>query len=247
MFRTAATLVGILVSDRKTVQDVRTCLASVPRRRATRLIVNTNDDRVYSRLSSSGAKVAAIRTDSNGTPGRGKNSVLDVFLAGAWSNLLPIDGDDLYFSGGVRAIERSMSKGTDILFGRFDLRAMDIETPQLASYLVDLGLHETAEDFWRVLALSRRAAERLRYRENLHVGEDTLFQLDGLEADDLIVRSICQYPVYMYRARESGLLGTHGDELDDVLPNSVRSSLRTAIERQIREHPDRHDFSDALA
>ncbi len=82
------------------------------------IIVNTLSDEYYREVKKYFTLVKVVRTESNGRPGKGHNSVLDYFKNNSqYDYLIPIDGDDFLYPYALSYIEQYIlkSKPVDIL------------------------------------------------------------------------------------------------------------------------------------
>ena len=84
-----------------------------------KIIVNTLNDNYYKKVLEHYEEREdweIIRTESNGRPGRGHNSLFDVFKERTeYDYMIPIDGDDLYYPCAFELIEKSFIEEPDIL------------------------------------------------------------------------------------------------------------------------------------
>jgi hypothetical protein len=161
------------------------------------IIVNTLEDDFFAELNRSEISTVypIVRTESNGLPGKGHQSVLDYFLTTDYTHLIKIDGDDFFFPGGHTAIRHTLcakpyvdalglvgevlriplSRGWDLVdFGSIDHQTMVAEagktmTSDLIYWLSRLTSVTGTENFWfdRIVCYSRKGAELARYSETL--------------------------------------------------------------------------------
>jgi len=111
-------------------------------------------------------------TESNGTPAKGKNSVLDIFLASDNDYCVPIDGDDFLTEHGVWFYKHlaTLKEPPDAvcLINQISLRIVDDEVVWLNPFTVDydelLNL-DYYTDFTSNVGLSH---EKSMYYQNLH-------------------------------------------------------------------------------
>lgn len=98
-------LVGVLTT--RDAEKARRCVNSVDCEDVDIVvIVNSPDPQYLQQVRESCSGYTVIETECNGTPGKGKNSVLDYFIQHRYQYLLPIDGDDYYNKGAVKQIVR---------------------------------------------------------------------------------------------------------------------------------------------
>ena len=80
------------------------------------IVVNTLDDNYYNEVKEYFKDVAIIRTPSNGKPGKGHNSILNLFYQyKSYDYLIPIDGDDFLYPNALARIEIYLKYKPDIL------------------------------------------------------------------------------------------------------------------------------------
>lgn len=70
----------------------------------TVIVVNTLSDEYYQSVLDENFSFKVIRTESNGKPGKGKNSCRDLFLEGDADFVAQIDGDDLLYPTFLKSI-----------------------------------------------------------------------------------------------------------------------------------------------
>ena len=161
------------------------------------VIVNTLDDDFYACLMRSEISTVypIVRTESNGLPGKGHQSVLDYFLTTDYTHLIKIDGDDFFLPGGHTGVRHTLcakpyvdalglvgevlripvGRGWDLVdFSSIDQQTMVAEagktlTADLIYWLSRLTSVSGTENFWfdRVVCYSRKGAELARYSETL--------------------------------------------------------------------------------
>ena len=161
------------------------------------IIVNTLDDDFFAELNRSEISTVypIVRTESNGLPGKGHQSVLDYFLTTDYTHLIKIDGDDFLLPGGHTAIRHTLCAKPDVdalgLVGEmlripvarsWDLTTFADLTPErlavsgnktltsdLLYWLSRLSSVSGTENFWfdRIVCYSRKGAELARYSETL--------------------------------------------------------------------------------
>lgn len=61
------------------------------------IVVNTLNDKYYQKVLAEGFPYPVVRTESNGKPGKGKNSVAELFLESDCDFMTQIDGDDMFY------------------------------------------------------------------------------------------------------------------------------------------------------
>ena len=95
-----------VVLSSEDLEKTKRCLTTVGKDAV--LIVNTQNKLYLSEVFQSDIKHKVFITPSNGTPGKGKQSVLDYFLTTQYSHLTFIDSDDYYMPGGIERIEKHL-------------------------------------------------------------------------------------------------------------------------------------------
>jgi len=85
------------------------------------IVVNTLNDDYYTEVQEHFKNVEVIRTESNGKPGKGHNSLLTLFKKNSevYDYFLPLDGDDFLFPYSFSRIEQYMNYSPDILMMGF--------------------------------------------------------------------------------------------------------------------------------
>ena len=70
------------------------------------IVVNTLNNDYYSLVQQKYRNELVIRTESNGKPGKGKNSVLKLFEESQdYDYLIPLDGDDILYPCALNRLE----------------------------------------------------------------------------------------------------------------------------------------------
>lgn len=72
------------------------------------IVVNTLDDSYYTKILGQRFTYPVIRTESNGKPGKGKNSCFDIFLNSDCDYLTQFDGDDILYPTYLQSIENHL-------------------------------------------------------------------------------------------------------------------------------------------
>jgi len=83
----------------------------------TVIVVNTLSDEYWKAVNAEGFDYRTIRTESNGKPGKGKNSCNDIFLQSDCDYLSQIDGDDILYPTYIRSLSQHIKhyRGIDVL------------------------------------------------------------------------------------------------------------------------------------
>lgn len=86
------------------------------------IVVNTTNDEYYIKVSEHFSnKISVVRTKSNGRPGMGHNSLIDIFTDSTnFDYLIPIDGDDMFYPYALKRITTYLNYNPDILFLPFN-------------------------------------------------------------------------------------------------------------------------------
>jgi len=86
------------------------------------IVVNTLDDDYYQEVLNANLPFKVVRTESNGKPGKGKNSCLDLFLQSDCDFISQIDGDDFLYPTFLRSIANHVNHYPNIdVLGRIPL------------------------------------------------------------------------------------------------------------------------------
>lgn len=82
------------------------------------IVVNTFNDNYFKEVSQKfGNKLQVVRTQSNGKPGKGHNSLIDIFSCSTnFDYLIPIDGDDFLYPYALKRICMYIEYKPDVLF-----------------------------------------------------------------------------------------------------------------------------------
>jgi hypothetical protein len=211
-------LVGILTSD-DTVKLER-AIKSVGDGIDILVVSNTLD----SSYAEKAQKVAEqfgcqfIETESNGTPGKGKQSVLDHFNSTDYDYLIPIDGDDYIFDDGISRIKNIVTEnGYDVLSntgqhmsdGRnvvADLFTNDIfkykqwnraELRNWMRFIKALKKFNLPSSALRFICLSKKATNSFTYRDDF-AGSEDMYASCVLYLDETLHKQTTQEKLYIY-------------------------------------------------
>lgn len=191
-------LVGVLTTI--DAQKAKRCVDSIQCKDVDIIvIVNSFDPNYLKQVEESCVGHTVIQTDCNGTPGQGKNSVLDYFIQSNAEYLFPIDGDDYYIVGGVKQLIRYINvlepddvpdvlgqlenkltyEGKETTWEEFSkiIPSSTFATKSRKNWRILKQLNKLAEDilpFNRFLVLSSHAAKSFRYNEKLKAADDVL-------------------------------------------------------------------------
>ena len=146
-------------------------------------------------------------TESNGTPSKGKNSVLEFLSQSEFDGVSMTDGDDLFYPTGMLQIERHLNHhpGTDVLIVKpsdqvtnFSDSGLQINENQYAvcwgmnlvnlGYLYGCGKHDmftkghvAARNLGGHVFYSKKMTQMARYDEEQLLGEDLLLEFNLLK------------------------------------------------------------------
>jgi glycosyltransferase involved in cell wall biosynthesis len=194
-------LVGILTT--RNVEKLERCIKSVNTEDAhIVVVVNSPDKDYYGNVKSicDLHGISVVETECNGTPGKGKNSVLDYFLnTKSYEYLIPIDGDDFYENGALKSLLRYVTilepdetpdvigqlenkmtyEGKETTWEEFSriLSSSTFAAKSKKNWRMLKQLNKLTEDilpFNRFLVLSSHAAKSFRYNEELKAADDYL-------------------------------------------------------------------------
>jgi cellulose synthase/poly-beta-1,6-N-acetylglucosamine synthase-like glycosyltransferase len=86
------------------------------------IVVNTLNDEYYQEVLDANLPFEVVRTESNGKPGKGKNSCMDLFLQSDCDFMTQVDGDDFLYPTFLRSIANHVNHYPDIdVLGRIPL------------------------------------------------------------------------------------------------------------------------------
>jgi hypothetical protein len=147
-------------------------------------------------------------TESNGTPSKGKNSVLDFLQNSEYDGLSLTDGDDLFYPTGAIQIEKHMRHhpGTDVLIVKPSYQVLNEQTNgsnQIGENkyavcwgmnIINLGYkygpekhdiftlgHKAARNLGGHVFYSKKLSNMIRYDEEQLLGEDLLLEFNLLK------------------------------------------------------------------
>ena len=224
----AKVLVAILTAGKP--EKLKRCLQSVksnssPHERV--VVVNTQDDEYFSLACqiSFDHGFDVVRSESNGTPGKGKNSVLRYFLTTDADYLFQIDGDDYISESCISRLNEEiesnefdiacLTNGRALSASKKQITLFEIQTlPKVARLgsrwpeedLIYLAEYEefvrsrtiNGEPFNRYLLLSRAAAKH-KFNENIDIAEDLLHFLQAKQHFHIHeISSTAEDFLYMY-------------------------------------------------
>lgn len=171
------------------------------------IVVNTLNDSYYQEVLNKKFPFPVIRTESNGRPGKGKNSCLDLFLDSDFDFISQIDGDDILYPTYIQSLGEHLSRFpcTDIL----GIIPMDVIThdKNILGHRVDFN-NKVFGGVWGIslihpsfntpgpgrsymwddplpqsadfIILQSRKSAQIKMNETMGVGEDHLYSLQLL-------------------------------------------------------------------
>jgi glycosyltransferase involved in cell wall biosynthesis len=196
-------LIGILTSER--IDKLERCIKSVlVQTDPTHVVVVINSlDKQYQNFAASLSDKHGLKfviTESNGKPGKGKNSLMSYFLQTEYTHFIPVDGDDILLPNAVEKLTSIATNRNPDILGLIDgLVLLNNETmpvtewqyhPVLLKRSIDntdpknlkrLNIHvvklkrvssEQGNALNRFVLMNRKAASLLCYDENVSSGED---------------------------------------------------------------------------
>jgi glycosyltransferase involved in cell wall biosynthesis len=166
------------------------------------IVINSLDENYVSQaqLLADRHGIKHVVTESNGKPGKGKNSLIRYFLSTEFTYLIPVDGDDILLPTAVERLAKIASDRKPDILGLIDgLVLLNDETMLVTAWqdhevllkrsidstdpknLKKLNIHvvklkrigsEFGNTLNRFVLLSKKAASCIDYDENLTGGED---------------------------------------------------------------------------
>jgi len=236
-------LVGVLTT--RDAEKAKRCIDSVDCDDVDIVvIVNSPDPEYLKKVEESCAGYTVIETECNGTPGRGKNSVLDYFIQQRYEYLLPIDGDDYYNKGGIKQLVRyvrmiepdSMPDVIGQLNNKMTYDGKETEWKEFAKNMSGSTFAARSKPNWRMLRqlnkltdeilpfnrfllLSSHAAKSFRYNETLKAADDYLAMFELYSQPGINYFLLKDETFYMYDLEEGGTL--HAFVSEDNTENMV--------------------------
>lgn len=225
-------LVGVLTT--RDAEKARRCVDSVDCEDVDIVVISNSLDPEYlKKVEGSCAGYTVVETECNGTPGKGKNSVLDYFIQQNYEYLLPIDGDDYYTKGGVKQLVRYVKmlepeNSPDVIGQENNPMTWEGEETNFENFFATITsstfanrsarpnlrmlrqLKTTMDNiipFNRFLLLSSYAAKSFRYNETLKAADDVMasFELYS-QTPELRYFLLKNQKFYFYDLEEGGVL-----------------------------------------
>ena len=220
-------LVGILTT--RDAEKAKRCIDSVNSNKVDIVvIVNSPDPEYLKKVEESCAGYTIIQTECNGTPGKGKNSVLDYFIENNYDYLLPIDGDDFYTKGAVNQIVRYTNLLEDVdvlgqLNNKMSYQGKETEWESFSKNMAGSTFAAKSRVNWRVirqfnklttdifpfnrfLVLSKFATRNFRYREDILVADDLLANFELYSNTKVKYYLLKNRNWYFYDLEDGGVL-----------------------------------------
>lgn len=235
-------LVGVLTT--RDAEKTKRCIDSINSDKVdVVVIVNSPDPGYLRQVEERCAGYKVIETLCNGTPGKGKNSVLDYFIQHRYDYLLPIDGDDFYTEGAVKQIvryvnmiedvdvlgqlENTMSyKGKETVWKDFskNMASGTFAAKSRANWRTIRQFNRLTDEvfpFNRLLVLSQYAAKNFRYNEEILVADDLLANFVLYANNNLKYYLLKNRNWYYYDLTDGGVLqtfATNESNSDNIKP-----------------------------
>ena len=197
----------------KAIRATNTCRNQfIPRKMDidTVAIINSKNSDFINEFSSwcENENVKYVITESNGTPSKGKNSVLNFLKNSDYDGVSMTDGDDLVYPTGAMQIERHLMHhpGTDVLIVKPSDQVVDEPNDNCKQIgenkyavcwgmnIVNLGYkygpdkhdiftvgHKSARNLGGHVYYSKKAANLISYDEEQLLGEDLLLEFEMLK------------------------------------------------------------------
>tara|TARA_B110000305_G_scaffold133058_1_gene148556 strand:+ start:1106 stop:2005 length:900 start_codon:yes stop_codon:yes gene_type:complete len=170
------------------------------------IVVNTLSDIYYQEVLAQKFPYPVVRTQSNGYPGKGKNSCFDLFLSSDCDYLTQFDGDDILYPTYLLSLEKHLKHYGNIdVLGLIPVDVLDTKQPAGHGFPVAEGVYGgvwgtsqcSTRDFsgpgrndalWDselpmsidFIILQSRKCAKVKMDEILKVGEDHLYSLQLL-------------------------------------------------------------------
>ena len=205
----------------------RRAVSTIPDGRNIVVVVNTQEPDYLDKVVNSDLRnrVTIVNTESNGTPGQGKQSVADYFMKTDCDYLIPIDGDDFWCEHGCEKLENYITQKQPDVVGLLnedifidekvysswrDLKLVDILDPLqlddmnvVRDYFMDVTslIRHNGCVFNRLVAFSKKACSLTLWDTELPGSEDALLsaQLKLLHlSNQLAFHLIESSDIYMY-------------------------------------------------
>lgn len=193
----------VIVLTSENLAKLKRCIDSIlPQTRTVSVVINTLDSE-YAKVATEYCReinVASYITESNGKPGMGKNTVLDLFSASDHTHLIPVDGDDYLLPNAIEKLTAIIKDRNPDLVGLIDsLVVLDGETMPITEWqnheilmnrsventdptnLKRLHLHvgkikkfgsARGNTLNRFVLINKKAASLICYDQNVTSGED---------------------------------------------------------------------------
>lgn len=198
-------VVGILTN--RDIDKLKRCLNSCGSHE--KFVVCNTLDKAYeaeARELVTSYQVPFFSTESNGTPGKGKNSLLDIFYDTEREYLIPIDGDDYYTEGAIDRIKELVRehKPTALLQTKIYMpnnKTLAQSVVQLHSSKRKIIQKNVRFGFVPKKLLCISSSYKIRYQEDTIIYEDVMVneKISGAyETDE---------PLYMWDLTLNGCVG----------------------------------------
>lgn len=243
-------LVCLLTSNHP--DKLKRCIESViPQTKDVVVVCNTLDSSYeqIATLISESYGIQCIVTDSNGTPARGKNSVLEYFLTTDYDYLTQVDADDYLLPDAVSNIRDTINQNPSLdVLGLNNMNIIlngerytekTFFSNRIAGSFANIKEKEHTIDLFninilmrkilfvnRMIVYSRKCAENFRFDETLRGCED-LVGIYKLYHDPNINYILAEDNIYMYDLEETGNLHAFLSDASEV--KRVRKELESIV------------------
>ena len=211
-----------------TSENVNACKRAVdsfPDHADVHVMCNSQNIKHFSDLRHSGIRAPIHYSESNGTPGCGKQSVYDLFLSTDYDYLIQIDGDDFLYPTGYELIENYILNNKPDVLGLLNedimvdqnmftcWRDFDFDKvtgsfslnnfQEMKSYFRDIlsTIRQQNCIFNRIICVNKKAASMVKWDSQLPGTEDILIssQLKLMHLKDLVNYHIIESSdIYLY-------------------------------------------------
>lgn len=143
------------------------------------VVVNCLKDSYFQEVLQLELPLPVVRTESNGKPGKGKNSCLDLFLSSECDFISQIDGDDILYPTYLKSLVDHIKRVPNIdVLGTIPIDILDYN-PEIKGYRISLGEGLYA-GVWGVSLVSP-------HNGNVGPGEASMFSEDLPNSIDFII------------------------------------------------------------
>lgn len=243
-------LVGILTSD--DTEKLERAIKSVEG--VDTLVVANSLDSSYAAKAKEVAdkyNCMFIETESNGTPGKGKQSVLDYFNTTDYDYLIPIDGDDYLLEGGTSKIieivkttqcdlltdiSNIMENGKNVVEHLFKVDMFKSKEWNISEMKSWLRVAKAYDKFnmpsrmMRYVCMSKKCSTSFTYREDLAGSEDILSACEIYQNNNLKLETTTDQ-IYIYDFDNNGAFWDYYS--NQIEMEKTAAALEELYERKI--------------